>query len=218
MFENVEQELVKDVFAEFGQVEEIDMVLKQDKHGKNYHSVYIHFNAKRMSHQGKKLFAQVTATESARVYYSANYYWNVLLNTSAKPAKVGGRKLCLQLELPTQDANITDEDISPLSKDSSKDTLEMLTVDECKQIQLEHSEEQQHLVDYLEDLVCTLEIDVDTMKADLLNKDSLLLEKDALLVEKDAFIALLQQQSQNQLNFIARLQQSMFPIAFPVAF
>lgn len=93
VFPNFDREFLTKQFNQMGDVDHIDMVLKQDRDGKPYNAVYIHFNSWHENQYSIERFhARVLDPElEARFYYDGPWYWIVLPNTAKKHVS-GDRK------------------------------------------------------------------------------------------------------------------------------
>ena len=92
VFPNLDREFLTEQFSQVGDVDRIDMVLKQDKDGKSYNAVYVHFKKWFDDIETKEFQAEVLNPEQeARFYYDGPWYWIVLPNTAKKQVS-GDRK------------------------------------------------------------------------------------------------------------------------------
>jgi hypothetical protein len=87
VFPNYSKEYVSEAFANYGEIDHIDFVAKNDRAGSEYNAVYIHF---------KKWYNTPTNVEFQNrkinhVYHENNWYWIVLPNTANKHIS-GNRK------------------------------------------------------------------------------------------------------------------------------
>jgi len=92
VFPNFDETYVADVFSQFGRVDHVDLVAKQDRNGKLFNSAYIHFeswNNKTESHMLQKHILDGKA--ESRVYHDGPWYWIVLENKGKKHVS-GDRK------------------------------------------------------------------------------------------------------------------------------
>jgi hypothetical protein len=85
VFPNFDKEFVAKAFKNIGEVSQIDFVAKQDRNGKNFNAVYVHFNkwftSKRAVDFHESLMNETTET---RFYYDGPWFWIVLPNTAKK--------------------------------------------------------------------------------------------------------------------------------------
>jgi hypothetical protein len=79
VFPNFDKAYVTKVFESFGDVSKVDFVAKQDKQGKPYNSVYVHF-----SRWSKGFEQDVQDQKEFRVTHDDPWYWIVLPNTAKK--------------------------------------------------------------------------------------------------------------------------------------
>jgi len=85
VFPNFTQKYVAETFAHLGDVDRVDFVAKQDRDGKPYNAVYIHF--KRWYTNGFAVITQEDIIENGSVKFyhdESEYYWIVLPNTAKK--------------------------------------------------------------------------------------------------------------------------------------
>lgn len=100
VFNNITDDRIRKIFMdqELGEVSRIDKVARVDKNGKNYNSVYIHFNSWTESTSVNNFQARVMNPEkNARIIYDDPWHWIVLENTGAKHDS-GARKVCIDVE------------------------------------------------------------------------------------------------------------------------
>jgi len=86
VFPNFTKEYVGNTFESFGIIDHIDFVAKQDKNGKDYNAVYVHFKEwhdTRENRDFQKTLLNNYESES-RVYHDNPWYWIVLPNTAKK--------------------------------------------------------------------------------------------------------------------------------------
>ena len=87
VFANFSDERVVQVFArlDMGTVSHIDRIAKTDRDGKNYHSIYVHFESWNYDNTAvTSLHEKLDAGESVRIVYDDPWYWTVLKNTTHK--------------------------------------------------------------------------------------------------------------------------------------
>lgn len=85
VFPNFTRDYVAESFAEFGVVDRVDFVAKQDRNGKNYNAAYIHFK-KWYNNQANREFQSTIIEYGSDKWYhdDSEYYWIVLENTAKK--------------------------------------------------------------------------------------------------------------------------------------
>ena len=91
VFPNFDETYIADVFAQFGEVNRVDLVEKQDRNGKLFNSAYIHFEWWNVRPETFDFQKKIIEKEEARVYHDGPWYWIVLENT-AKKHVAGDRK------------------------------------------------------------------------------------------------------------------------------
>jgi len=85
VFPNFGKEFIQGVFDIYGDVSEIDLVAKQDRNGKDYNSVYVHFKEWYTTPKTEAFYnTLVDPNTTCRVYYDKTWYWIVLPNTAKK--------------------------------------------------------------------------------------------------------------------------------------
>lgn len=90
VFPNFDKAYVSDVFRRYGEVSQVDFVAKQDKLGKDYNAVYVHFAS--LKGQSFKDQVEEDATRGGlQVLHDNPWYWIVLPN-KAKKHVPGDRK------------------------------------------------------------------------------------------------------------------------------
>lgn len=85
VFPNFTQKYVAEAFAELGDVDRVDFVTKQDRDGKPYNAVYIHFKRWYRNDFAVKTQEDIIVNGSAKIFHDdSEYYWIVLPNTAKK--------------------------------------------------------------------------------------------------------------------------------------
>jgi hypothetical protein len=86
VFPNFTQKYVTNAFSKIGNVERVDFVSKQDRAGKTYNAVYVHFkewyNNELADHIYEKCFEKNSQTQF--YHDDTEYFWIVLPNTAKK--------------------------------------------------------------------------------------------------------------------------------------
>jgi hypothetical protein len=85
VFPNFDKEYVAKAFKNIGEVSQIDFIAKQDRNGRNFNAVYVHFK-KWFANKKAATFYDSVLDESkeARLYHDEIWYWIVLPNTAKK--------------------------------------------------------------------------------------------------------------------------------------
>jgi hypothetical protein len=91
VFANFSKEYVAEVFSEYGVIDHIDFVAKQDREGKDYNAVYIHFKTWYDDYDNRLFEEKMLRESQVRVYHDGPWYWIVLPNTAKKHVS-GDRK------------------------------------------------------------------------------------------------------------------------------
>jgi hypothetical protein len=116
VFPNFDKEYVIKAFKNIGEVSQIDFVAKQDRNGRNFNAVYVHFK-KWFTNKKALAFYDSVVDESkeARLYHDEIWYWIVLPNTAKKHIS-GDRKPRIDLS-----------DMKATSSDNNYDGYSFLT-------------------------------------------------------------------------------------------
>lgn len=97
VFPNFTQKYVAEAFAELGDVDRVDFVTKQDRDGKPYNAVYIHFKRWYRNDFAVKTQEDIIVNGSVKFFHdNSEYYWIVLPNTAKKHVP-GERKPIIDL-------------------------------------------------------------------------------------------------------------------------
>jgi hypothetical protein len=98
VFPNFDEKYVANAFSRIGHVERVDFVAKQDRDGKNYNAVYVHFNKWLKNKLAKEIWEQCfEKNEQSKFYHDeSDYFWIVLPNTAKKHVP-GERKPRIEL-------------------------------------------------------------------------------------------------------------------------
>jgi len=97
VFPNFTKEYVATIFEKIiGPVEQVDFVLKQDRSGKEFNSVYIHFKFWNNTEENKNFQNLLSSQQQARIYHDNPWYWIVLPNNTKKHIS-GDRKVKIDL-------------------------------------------------------------------------------------------------------------------------
>lgn len=86
VFPNFDQKYVANAFAKVGNVERVDFVAKQDRAGKTYNAVYVHFNKWYNNKLAKHIYEECFEKKGQTQFYhdGTEYFWIVLPNTAKK--------------------------------------------------------------------------------------------------------------------------------------
>jgi hypothetical protein len=97
VFPNFDKEYVAKAFKNIGEVSQIDFVAKQDRNGKDFNAVYVHFTKWYTNKKATAFYNSVVdETKEARLTHDEPWYWIVLPNTAKKHVP-GERKPRLDL-------------------------------------------------------------------------------------------------------------------------
>ncbi len=118
VFPNFDKEYVIKAFKNIGEVSQIDFVAKQDRNGRNFNAVYVHFK-KWFANKKAEAFYESVVNEKkeARLYHDEIWYWIVLPNTAKKQIP-GDRKPRIDLS-----------DMKATSSDNKYDGYSVLTAE-----------------------------------------------------------------------------------------
>lgn len=95
VFPNFTKDYIADVFDEtVGHVHVVDMVAKQDRDGKPFNAVYVHFYLWYDNETATRIQEEIEKDGSSRFYHDDKWYWILLPNKSTRP---GDRKLRVNL-------------------------------------------------------------------------------------------------------------------------
>ena len=85
VFPNFTQKYVASAFAEVGDVDRVDFVARQDREGKLYNAVYVHFKKWHNNNFAIKTQNDIATNGNTKIYHDdSEYYWIVLPNTAKK--------------------------------------------------------------------------------------------------------------------------------------
>ena len=93
VFPNFTKEYVAAAFESYGIVDRVDFVAKQDRNGRDYNAVYVHFIEWHDTRDNRNFQAGLLGDSESdtRVYHDNQWYWIVLPNTAKKHSS-GERK------------------------------------------------------------------------------------------------------------------------------
>lgn len=178
VFPNFDKEYVANQFSYVGKISHIDFVAKQDRHGKNYNAVYIHFDKWYNNKSNRNLHYNITQNGFDHWYHDDNWYWIVLPNNAIKhmpgerKARIGLGDLksisCSNIDVESND---TSSDISYL--DDVKKTLEPQFEE------VAHIQEDGEIVEF----EAQIEAEMDEIEAEMEKEDAYLALFDSRYVE-----------------------------------
>jgi hypothetical protein len=84
VFPNFTKEYVAKTFQEYGDIDHIDFLAKQDRSGKSYNAVYIHFKEWYNILDNRNFQARLLSGSEVKVYHDRPWYWIVLPNNAKK--------------------------------------------------------------------------------------------------------------------------------------
>jgi hypothetical protein len=98
VFPNFDQKYVANAFSKIGNVDRVDFVTKQDRAGKAYNAVYVHFKEWHNNSLADHIWDQCFEKNSKTDFYhdDTEYFWIVLPNTAKKHIP-GERKQRIEL-------------------------------------------------------------------------------------------------------------------------
>ena len=92
VFPSFTEEYVTMAFEEVGDVDRVDFVAKQDRDGKPFNAVYIHFKKWHNTSYTAEIQEHITKNGSTKFYHDDTWFWIVLPNTTKKHASGAERK------------------------------------------------------------------------------------------------------------------------------
>lgn len=92
VFPSFTEEYVSIAFEEVGVVDRVDFVAKQDRDGKHYNAVYIHFKKWHNNSYTAEIQHHIAKNGSTKFYHDDTWFWIVLPNTTKKHASGPERK------------------------------------------------------------------------------------------------------------------------------
>jgi hypothetical protein len=86
VFPNFDEKYVANAFSRVGNVERVDFVAKEDRDGKKYNAVYVHFNKWYINKLANNIWEKCFEKNGQTQFYHDNsdYFWIVLPNTAKK--------------------------------------------------------------------------------------------------------------------------------------
>jgi hypothetical protein len=84
VFPNFDEEYMTKAFSKIGVVDHMDFVSKQDRNGKLYNAVYIHFTSWHTNSTATKMRNALEAGEQSKLVYDTPWFWVVLPNKGQK--------------------------------------------------------------------------------------------------------------------------------------
>jgi hypothetical protein len=86
VFPNFDQKYVSNAFAKIGNVDRVDFVAKQDRAGKTYNAVYVHFKEWHNNTLADYIWEECFQNNGKAEFYhdDTEYFWIVLPNTAKK--------------------------------------------------------------------------------------------------------------------------------------
>jgi hypothetical protein len=91
VFPNFDKAYISKAFNPIGEISHIDLVPKQDRDGKNFNAVYVHFNKWYNNKSNRDLYSNITENGYEHWYHDDFWYWIMLPNTG-KRYNSGDRK------------------------------------------------------------------------------------------------------------------------------
>jgi hypothetical protein len=92
VFPSFTEEYVTLAFEEVGDVDRVDFVAKQDRDGKHFNAVYVHFKKWHNNSYTSEIQEAMTKNGSTKFYHDDTWYWIVLPNNTKKHASGPERK------------------------------------------------------------------------------------------------------------------------------
>jgi hypothetical protein len=151
VFLNFDQKYVANAFATVGNVQRVDFVSKQDREGKTYNAVYVHFNKWYNNKLANDIWEKCFENNGQTQFYhdNSNYFWILLPNTAKKhvpgerkPRIELGNTNSINIKSVKYDQTITDKPSPPKSDDEFDTKREA----ELAEIETEMEAEDENLV------------------------------------------------------------------------
>jgi hypothetical protein len=112
VFPSFTEEYVSLAFEEVGDVDRVDFVAKQDRDGKSYNAVYIHFKKWYINAYTASLQKHIIENGSTKFYHDDTWFWLILPNTAKKHASGAERKPRIDLSETTPE-KLVEEPVCP---------------------------------------------------------------------------------------------------------
>jgi len=135
VFPTFTEEYVSLAFEEVGDVDRVDFVAKQDRDGKQFNAVYVHFKKWHNNSYTSEIQKAIAKNGSTKFYHDETWYWIVLPNTTKKHASGPERKPRIDIgeskainvkeACPTPEKTISDEETVDLNTEF-EEYLELL--------------------------------------------------------------------------------------------
>ena len=87
VFSNITWKQVKDVFDDWGVVDRVDMVKKENESGEKFQRVFVHFTETKKSDDIADKFKELEEGGSLRVFYSSRWFWIVRKSAVPRPER-----------------------------------------------------------------------------------------------------------------------------------
>ncbi len=175
VFNGLDKDYVAYEFGNFGEVSHVDFVAKQDRNGKMYNSVYVHFNYWYSTKTAVDFYNKVMdETREARLYYDDCWYWTVLPNHSKKHIP-GERKQKLSL------GDMKSISINNIESDNVDDKIELNNKPTYADIVCQ--DERRENVDEITDFETVINREMDDLETFLESEDSHLISIDGRYVQ-----------------------------------
>ena len=196
VFPNFTKEYVADAFESFGLIDRVDFVAKQDRNGKDYNAVYVHFKKWFDTAENHKfqtnLLSDYAESGPVRVYHDNLWYWIVLPNTANKHTP-GDRKPRIDLGNAKAISTSSSSHVTPVKEQAKKSCpdapkkrsyADVATSDKM-QAELEHSKHR--LIDDFDqvaDFQAEIEAEMDEIEELLEEEDQNLIRIDGRYVQE----------------------------------
>ena len=87
VFSNITWKQVKEVFDDWGVVDRVDMVKKENEAGEKFQRVFVHFTETKKSDDIADKFNELEEGGSLRVFYSSRWFWIVRKSAVPRPER-----------------------------------------------------------------------------------------------------------------------------------
>jgi hypothetical protein len=145
VFPSFTEEYVELAFEEVGDVDRVDFVAKQDRDGKHFNAVYVHFKKWHNNSYTSEIQASIAKNGSTKFYHSDTWYWIVLPNTTKKHTSGADRKPRIDIGedkvINVKSVEETPKPVAPTASKSSWAEREKKRKDDIVDKVLDHKDE-----------------------------------------------------------------------------
>lgn len=227
VFVNFDKQFIIDTFQEIGEVSEVDFVAKQDRSGKAYNAVYVHFKQWYTNDEAVAFYNDVLdETTQTKFYYDDRWYWIVLPNKAKKynPAEpktkieLGEMKTLSQRYILASEpvhsteldlSNVTGNDKACLSYVDVVTMPEMPKLERLQNIPMTYDNWVDACVSE-EDYDYDYETEIDKREAEMDDIENMLQEEDDQLITIDGrYVKAIEEENRAMMYVIAQLRAQL---------